>query len=158
LIVRVHPELLDAQRIPNARDDSDFWDARYADINHFERHLTRNGTRVIKLFLHLSREEQRKRLLKRLKDPSKHWKFSPADLAERSRWDDYRKAYEHALSATSTAWAPWYIIPADHKWVTRAAVAALLAKSITELGLKYPEITPEQHAAIAEAKQRLEAE
>ena len=119
LVVRVHPELVQAQRIPDAKVDDDFWADRFADINAFERHLTRNGTVILKFFLHLSKDEQRKRFLKRLKDPTKHWKFSPADLAERGFWDDYMKAYEKAINATSTKWAPWYIIPADHKWVSR---------------------------------------
>ena len=118
LVVRVHPDLVQAERIPDAKLDEDFWADRYADINAFERHLTRNGTIILKFFLHVSKDEQRKRFLKRLKDPRKHWKFSAGDLGERARWDDYMNAYEAAISTTSTKWAPWYIIPADHKWVT----------------------------------------
>src|SRR5262249_29678080 len=123
LVVRVHPELVTAQRIPEVKADDDFWNDRYADINAFERHLTRNGTVVLKFFLHISKEEQRKRLLKRLKDPTKHWKFSATDIAERAFWDDYMKAFEKAINATSTKFAPWHIIPADQKWVSRALVA-----------------------------------
>src|SRR5262249_53518769 len=124
----------------------------------FERHLTRNGTIILKFFLHLSKAEQRKRFLKRLEDPRKHWKFSIADLKERGFWDHYMKAYEDAISATSTRWAPWYIIPADHKWVSRAAVARIITKSIESLDLHYPEVTDAHRAVIAEAKKQLEAE
>ncbi len=121
LVVRVHPELVRAERIPGAKLNGDFWDDRYADINAFERHLARNSTVILKFFLHLSKDEQRKRFLKRLKDPRKQWKFAAADLTERGFWDDYMKAYEQAISATSTKWAPWYIVPADHKWVSSRA-------------------------------------
>jgi PPK2 family polyphosphate:nucleotide phosphotransferase len=158
LIVRVHPELVGAERIPDANLDEDFWNARYDDINAFERHLTRNGTVVLKFFLHVSKDEQRKRLLKRLNDPTKHWKFAAGDIAERGFWNDYMKAYENAISATSSKWAPWYIIPADHKWVSRALVARIVTSAIQSLDLRYPEVTTEQLNAIAEAKRRLEAE
>jgi polyphosphate kinase 2 (PPK2 family) len=156
--VRVHPELVEAQRIPDAKIDDDFWSDRYADINGFERHLSRNGTVVLKFFLHLSKDEQRKRFLKRLKDPKKHWKFAPADLTERGFWDDYMQAFENALSCTSTKWAPWYVIPADHKWVSRALVARIVINTLESLDLRYPEVTKEQRAKIAEAKKQLEAE
>jgi PPK2 family polyphosphate:nucleotide phosphotransferase len=158
LVVRVHTELVKAQRIPDAEIDDDFWANRFADINAFERHLTRNGTVVLKFFLHISKEEQRKRLLKRLKDPKKQWKFEAADVAERAFWDDYMKAYEEAISTTSTKWAPWYIIPADHKWVSRSLVARIVTSSIESLNLDYPEVTDAQRATIAEAKKQLEAE
>jgi PPK2 family polyphosphate:nucleotide phosphotransferase len=158
LVVRVHPELVQAERIPDAKLDDDFWADRYADINAFERHLTRNGTVILKFFLHLSREEQRKRFLKRLKDPSKQWKFSPADLAERAYWDDYMKAYEKAISATSTKHAPWYIVPADHKWVSRSIVARIVTTTIESLDIRYPEVTDAQSAVIAESRKQLEAE
>ena len=143
---------------PTARIDDDFWADRYADINAFERHLTRNGTVILKFFLHISKDEQRKRFLKRLKDPRKQWKFSPADLAERAFWDDYMKAYEDAINATSTKWAPWYIIPADHKWVSRALVARIVTRTLESLDLRYPEVTEEQRAIIEEARKRLEKE
>jgi PPK2 family polyphosphate:nucleotide phosphotransferase len=158
LVVRVHPELVEAQRIPDAKLDEDFWNDRYADINAFERHLSRNGTKILKFFLHLSKDEQRKRFLKRLKEPSKQWKFSPADLAERAHWDDYMKAYEKAIGATSTKWAPWYIVPADHKWVSRAIVARVVTNAIESLDLRYPEVTEAQEAVLAEARKQLEAE
>ena len=158
LVVRVHPELVKAQRIPDSKIDDDFWAHRFADINAFERHLTRNGTVVLKFFLHISKEEQRKRLLKRIKDPKKQWKFDAGDLVERGFWDDYMKAYEEAISTTSTKWAPWYIIPADHKWVSRSLVARVVTSSIESLDLKYPEVTEAQRAGIAESKKQLEAE
>jgi PPK2 family polyphosphate:nucleotide phosphotransferase len=158
LVVKVHPELVEAQRIPDAKVDDDFWLERYADINAFERHLTRNGTVILKFFLHLSKDEQRKRFLKRLKDPGKQWKFSPDDLKERAFWSDYMQAFEDAISATSTKWAPWYIIPADHKWVSRALVARILTNAVESLDVRYPEMSKEQRAIIAEAKKQLEAE
>ena len=158
LVVKVHPELLDPQKLPPGKRGKSFWEARYEDINAFERHLVQNGTVVLKFFLHISKEEQRKRFLKRLEDPSKHWKFSAADLIERGFWDDYMRAYEEAISATSTKWAPWYIIPADHKWVTLGLVARILASTIDKLDLRYPEITPEQETEIEQARRRLEAE
>ncbi len=158
LVVRVHPELIKAARIPNVKIDDDFWADRYEDINALERHLTRNGTVVLKFFLNISKDEQRKRFLKRLEDPRKHWKFSAADLVERGFWDDYMKAYEEALSATSTKWAPWYIIPADHKWVTRGLVARIVASTSDRLDLRYPEVSPDQETAIEQARKQLEAE
>jgi len=158
LVVRVHPELVRAQRIPEVKVNDDFWADRFADINAFERHLTRNGTVIVKFFLHISKNEQRKRLVKRLKDPTKQWKFAASDIAERAYWDDYMKAFEAAINATSNKWAPWYIIPADHKWVSRALVARVLTTTIASLDLQYPEVTDEQRALIAEAKKQLEAE
>ena len=158
LVVRVHPELVKAERIPDVKIDRDFWTDRYDDINALERHLTRNGTVVLKFFLHVSKDEQRKRFLKRLEDPKKHWKFSADDLTERGFWKDYMKAYEDAISATSTKWAPWYIIPADHKWVTRGLVARILVSTIDKLDLRYPEVTPEQQEAIEVAKKQLAEE
>ncbi len=158
LVVRVHPALVQSERIPDAKLDEDFWADRYADINAFERHLTRNGTIILKFFLHVSKSEQRKRFLKRLKDPRKHWKFAAGDLAERARWDDYMNAYEAAISTTSSKWAPWYIIPADHKWVTRALVARIVTSTIESLDVRYPEVSDAQRAEIAQAKKQLAAE
>jgi PPK2 family polyphosphate:nucleotide phosphotransferase len=155
LVVRVHPELVTA---PDIKVNDDLWSDRFTDINAFERHVTRNGTVILKFFLHISKDEQRKRLIKRLKDPKKHWKFSSADIAERAFWDDYMRAYEQAISATSTKWAPWHIIPADHKWVSRALVARILTNAIESLDLHYPEISDLQRAAIAEGKKQLETE
>jgi len=156
LVVKIHPEILANQRIPGGKPKKDVWQARYDDINNFERHLTQNGTVILKFFLHLSKEEQRKRFLERLNDPDKHWKFSDSDLKEREFWDDYMRAYEDCLSATSTEWAPWHVIPADHKWVTRAMVATIITMAIQELDLKYPEVTPEKQQQIAAAKKELE--
>lgn len=156
LIVKVHPELVTAQRIPDARPGKSFWEERYESINNFERHLTRNGTVILKFFLYISKDEQRKRFLDRIKDPKKHWKFSAGDLAERGYWDDYMQAYEDALNATSTKCAPWYVIPADHKWVSRALVAKILTTTIKSLDLAYPEVTPTQRKQIAEAKKQLQ--
>lgn len=158
LIVKVHPELVAAQRIPEAKANKAFWQARYDDINQFERHLTRNGTAIVKFFLHVSKEEQRKRFLERINDPTKHWKFSAGDVAERQFWDQYQEAYEECLSHTSTDWAPWYVIPADYKWVSRAAVSKILIRTIRDLNLKYPEISPDQQAEIARCKTLLEGE
>lgn len=155
LVVRVHPELVERQRIPDATIDDDFWKHRFEDINNFERHLARNGTTILKFFLHVSKDEQRKRFLKRLDDPRKHWKFSAADLAERGHWDEYMHAYEQAVAATNTKWAPWNIVPADHKWVTRAIVARVLASTIEKFDLHYPEVTDAQRAEIEEGKRRL---
>lgn len=158
LIVRVHPHLLDAQRIPDVTSGEQTWQDRFDDINAFERHLTRNGTKVIKFFLHLSKDEQKRRFLDRINQPDKHWKFSAADLAERQHWDAYMAAYEAMLSATSTEHAPWYVIPADHKWVSRAAVATILAGTIKQLGLAWPTVTGVQEQQIEEARKSLEAE
>jgi len=158
LVVKVHPEYLPTGRLPPGKVNGKFWSARYDDINALEQHLVRNGTVVLKFFLHVSKKEQKKRLLARLDDPAKHWKFQASDLAERARWDDYMRAYEDALAATSTDWAPWYVIPADAKWVTRAAVAALLAKTIKGLDLSYPKLSPQQEADLAEARKKLEGE
>ena len=157
LIVRVHPELVQAQRIPNADSDKKkFWRARFDDINDMERHLSRNGTKIIKFFLNVSKEEQRQRFLERVNNPKKHWKFSPDDLHERGYWDQYQDAYQEMLTETSTKWAPWYVIPADHKWVTRAAVAHILSREIAALGVKLPEISETRLAEIAAAREQLE--
>jgi PPK2 family polyphosphate:nucleotide phosphotransferase len=158
LVVRVHPELLGMGEPPTGKRAEAFWDARYDDINAFERHLVRNGTLVLKFFLHVSKKEQRRRFLERLDDPAKHWKFSTSDLAERAYWKDYMHAYEDALSATSTEDAPWYVIPADQKWVTRAVVADVITSSIQSLKLGYPEVSEEKQKALAAARASLTAE
>jgi PPK2 family polyphosphate:nucleotide phosphotransferase len=165
LVVRVHPELLGYQRLPvlarhkpGADPGDTFWQDRHEDINAFERHLTRNGTVVLKFFLHVSKEEQRRRFLDRLTAPGKQWKFSAADLPERARWDDYMRAYEATLSATSTEWAPWYVIPADRKWMARALVAGILTSAIEGLDLRIPEPSSEERSALDEARRQLEAE
>jgi PPK2 family polyphosphate:nucleotide phosphotransferase len=158
LIVKVHPELVVAQRIPEAKVDKTFWGKRYEGINGLEQHLVQNGTLILKFFLHVSKDEQRKRFLDRVNDPKKHWKFSAADLAERGFWKEYQSAYEDMLEATSTKFAPWYVIPADHKWVSRTMVAAIVTRQIASLKLRYPEVTDEKRKQIAEAKQQLEKE
>ncbi|HYM86040.1 MAG TPA: polyphosphate kinase 2 family protein, partial [Pseudoxanthomonas sp.] len=157
LIVKVHPALIQAQRIPGADwASAKFWQRRYDDINSFEEHLTNNGTSIVKFFLNVSRQEQRQRFLERINNPQKHWKFSPRDVAESEHWDEYMDAYEKCLNATSTKGAPWYVIPADHKWVTRSVVAAILTETIKGLDLQWPKVTADQERAIAESKKKLE--
>jgi PPK2 family polyphosphate:nucleotide phosphotransferase len=158
LVVKVHPDLLEGQGMPPGKRGKKFWEGRYDDIRAFEHHLARNGTTTVKLFLHVSKDEQRRRFLERLDRPEKHWKFSPADLAERAHWDDYMVAYESALSATSTKHAPWYVVPADDKWATRAIVADILTTTIQGLDLRYPQVTEPQREALAEARKQLESE
>ena len=158
LVVKVHRELLAGEHLPHRTKPKKFWEGRYDDINRFERHLVRNGTLILKFFLHVSKDEQRKRFLDRINEPEKHWKFSADDLRERQFWDDYVKAYQDCLSQTSTDWAPWYVIPADQKWVARTLVAAILTHGIENLHLKYPRVTAEKRKQIAEAKKQLLAE
>jgi PPK2 family polyphosphate:nucleotide phosphotransferase len=156
--LRVHPEWLEKQRLPPGPREADFWGERHEDINAFERHLDRNGTKIVKFFLHVSKAEQKRRFIRRLDQPGKQWKFSAADVAERAHWDAYMRAYEEAITATSTAWAPWYVIPADHKPVMQAMVAAILVDTIKSLGLSWPEVSDKARAANAEARRKLEAE
>ena len=158
LVVRVHPEFLDRQKLPPGKRGKSFWKDRFEDINAFEKHLTRNGTVIVKFFLHISKKEQRERFLARLEDPRKQWKFSPADLAERGFWDKYMEAYEDTIRATTTEWAPWYVIPADHKWIARAAVASILTDTIRSVNLEFPKISEDQRKALAMAKKQLENE
>lgn len=158
LAVKVHPEFLAGEHIPDAKGNNDFWQARYEDINNFEKHLSRNGTKIVKLFLNISKEEQRRRFLDRINEPDKHWKISPSDIAERAHWDKYMDAFEECVRATSTDDAPWYIIPANHKWVSRGLVANILVETIKSLGLKYPEVSAEKMKAIELAKKQLESE
>ena len=158
LVVRVHPELLAAQHLtPGSRDDA-IWERRYHDINHFERYLVDNGIVVLKCFLHLSRDEQRQRFLKRIERPEKNWKFSTADVQERAHWDAYQHAYEEALSHTSTREAPWYVIPADHKWFTRLCVATLMYYTLHDLKLAYPVVSDAHGQELLQAKAMLESE
>jgi PPK2 family polyphosphate:nucleotide phosphotransferase len=156
--LRVHPEWLEQQKLPPGPRKEKFWRARFEDINGFERHLDRTGTKVVKFFLHVSKKEQKKRFLARLDEPGKQWKFSAADVAERAHWDEYMSAYDEALTATSTRWAPWFVIPADHKPVMQAMVARILVNKIQSLGLGWPEVSAEDRKANAEARRRLEAE
>ncbi len=159
LVVRVHPELLNAQRLPSGTMiDERFWQHRFDSINAFEEHLDRNGTKVLKFFLHVSKEEQKRRFLARLDDPEKQWKFSRGDVAERAFWNDYQAAYEAAISATSTQRAPWYVIPADHKYVARTLVAAVMAHTIRGLKLEYPRLSEQQLKELDQARAELLAE
>jgi len=155
LILRVHPDLLETQQLPAGKRGKAFWQQRYEDINAFEQHLVRNGTQVVKILLNISKAEQKKRFLERLERPEKHWKFSPADIGERRYWNEYMQAYEDALEATSTEGAPWYIVPADQKWVARSIVASILTDTISRLKLRYPEPSAEQKAEFAAAREEL---
>ena len=155
LIVRVHPELLARQKLPSALITKDIWKGRYEDIRHFERYLTANGVVIRKFFLHLSKKEQRRRFLERLENPEKHWKFSSADLKERAHWDEYMLAYEEMIQHTATPEAPWYVVPADNKWFTRAVVSAVIIETLAKLDLKYPEVEDAKRKEIAAAKAAL---
>lgn len=140
LVVRVHPEILAAQHVPPELVTKRIWDERYTDIVNFERYLTRQGIIIRKFFLHVSRDEQKKRFLKRLEEPEKHWKFSLGDVHERQHFADYQRAYEEAIRATSTSWAPWYVVPADRKWYSRLVVASALIETLESLGPAFPEV------------------
>jgi PPK2 family polyphosphate:nucleotide phosphotransferase len=161
LVVRIHPEFLNGQLLvpKQLKDDlHQLWQLRYENIKTFEKALAQENTLVLKFFLHVSREEQRQRFLKRLGDPEKNWKFSVADLKERAHWDEYQAAYQDMLRATSTEESPWYIIPADKKWFMRACVADIITTKIRELRLEYPRVEEGEAAALAEAKKQLESE
>jgi PPK2 family polyphosphate:nucleotide phosphotransferase len=155
LAVRVHPEWLDKQGIPPSPK---IWGTRYEDINAFEHHLDRSGTKIVKCFLHVSKDEQKERFLARLDEPHKEWKFDANDIAEREHWDEYMAAYEDALTATSTKWAPWHVVPADRKWLAHAVIASVVVEAIESLELSWPEVTEDDREANAEARRRLEAE
>jgi PPK2 family polyphosphate:nucleotide phosphotransferase len=155
LVVRVHPEILEGQRLPGASNSPRFWEERFDDINRFERHLVRNGTVVLKFFLNVSKKAQRERFAERLERPEKNWKFSFADLEERKHWDEYQRAFEEVFSHTSTSWAPWWVIPADHKWVTRALVSAIVSNSIAELGDRPPALSEAQLRRLDAARKEL---
>jgi PPK2 family polyphosphate:nucleotide phosphotransferase len=144
LIVKVHPEILESQMLPQRKFGRRFWEERYEDIRAFEQHLVRSGTLVLKFFLHVSKGEQKRRFLERVDRPEKNWKLSPSDIAEREYWNDYVDAYEGAIEATTTKCAPWYVVPADHKWATRAVVAGIITSAIQSLDLKYPDVAGEQ--------------
>ncbi|MEU9130516.1 polyphosphate kinase 2 family protein [Kitasatospora sp. NPDC048540] len=158
LVVRVHPENLDRQRLPAEAKGHDVWARRYREINDWERYLCDNGFRVVKVFLNLSEEEQRTRFLKRIDLPEKNWKFSAADLRERERWDDYQHAFSEMLSATSTPWAPWYVVPADRKWFARICAAAVLAHTLMEIDPRYPTVGKKARKELRAAKRLLEQE
>ena len=155
LVVRVHPEYLAGSKLPPEALGPDIWQRRYAEINDFERHLVHNGIKVVKVLLNVSRAEQRKRFLERIDDPAKNWKFSVADVRERAHWDAYQKAFSEMLTATSTPWAPWYVVPADKKWFARLSAAAILTHALLEIDPQYPVLPPDQAAALASARQAL---
>jgi PPK2 family polyphosphate:nucleotide phosphotransferase len=158
LVVRVHPEFLRKQGIADGEVNDSFWKQRYEDINAVEKYLSRNGTVILKFFLNVSRKEQKERFLERIAAPEKHWKFSAADVHERSHWKEYMRAYEEMLGSTSTQWAPWHVIPADHKWFTRSLVARIIIDKLTSLKLAYPQLTEQQQAELLTAKGSLLSE
>jgi PPK2 family polyphosphate:nucleotide phosphotransferase len=158
LVVKVHPEFLDAQKLPTSLISKDIWKERYDDINGYERYLTRNGIAIRKFFLHVSKEEQRRRFLGRLQVPEKNWKFSLADVKERNCWDDYQAAYEEAIRHTATPHAPWFVVPADHKWFTRLIVAGAVIDALEELELGYPKVDANKRAELTMVQSELEQE
>ncbi len=158
LVVRVHEDILRKQKLPEKLVTKHIWDERFQDIRNFEKYLSRNGTIVRKFFLHVSKEEQKKRFLERIDNPEKNWKFSSADAKERGHWDEYMKAYEDMIRNTSTKDSPWYVIPADNKWFTRLVVASAVIDALASLDLKYPEVGEAQLKELVEAKNLLESE
>jgi PPK2 family polyphosphate:nucleotide phosphotransferase len=155
LIVRVHQEILAKQKLPEKLITKNIWDERFQDIRNFEKYLARNGTIIRKFFLHVSKEEQKKRFLERIENPEKNWKFSSADVAERGHWDDYMKAYEDMIRNTATKDSPWYVVPADNKWFTRLVISAVVIDALASLNLSYPEVDEEKLKELAEAKRLL---
>jgi PPK2 family polyphosphate:nucleotide phosphotransferase len=158
LVVRVHPELLAAERLPPQTVTKRIWKHRFEDINAYERHLTRSGVAIRKFFLHVSKKEQKERFLERLDEPSKNWKFSARDVAERRHWGEYMDAYEDMIRHTATPDAPWHVVPADHKWFTRLVVAATVAQTLAGLRLRYPTLDREKRKEIAAVRTALERE
>jgi PPK2 family polyphosphate:nucleotide phosphotransferase len=158
LVVRVHPEFLDMQHIPDSLRGDHFWKHRYEDINAFETYLTRNGIAIRKFFLNVSKKEQKNRFLARLEDPTKNWKFSAADIRERKYWDDYMEAYEKMIRNTATEHAPWIVVPADNKWFSRLVVASTVVDVLGNLDLKYPKVSKAELAELKQAKKQLEKE
>jgi PPK2 family polyphosphate:nucleotide phosphotransferase len=155
LVVRVHPEFLQSQRLPEKLITKHIWKERFDDIASFERYLCRNGVVVRKFFLHVSKEEQRRRFLSRLEEPEKNWKFSAADLKERALWDEYQSAYEKMIRHTATKQAPWYVIPADNKWFTRLVVAAAVIETLESLDLTFPEVSGDKRQELAALRETL---
>jgi PPK2 family polyphosphate:nucleotide phosphotransferase len=158
LVVRVHPESLDREKLPSKAKRGDIWKRRYSEINNWERYLSDNGFRIVKLFLNLSKEEQRTRFLRRLDLPDHNWKFSEGDVSERQRWDRYQTAFSDMLSHTSTEWAPWHVIPADRKWFTRTAAAAVLVDILLEVDPRFPRVGKQQRAELREVREQLKAQ
>ena len=158
LVVRVHPENLDNEHLPpSAKKQPDVWNRRYREINDWERYLVDNGIRIVKLFLNVSREEQARRFLARIDDPDKNWKFNASDALERERWDDYQRAYEKMLGATSTRHAPWHVVPADHKWFARLAASWIILETLMDIDPKYPQVDPKTREQMLALKAELEA-
>jgi PPK2 family polyphosphate:nucleotide phosphotransferase len=155
LVVRVHPEVLNGEKVPPSLITKDIWKERFEDIHSFERHMARNGTVILKFFLHLSKKEQKKRFLARLDEPEKHWKFSEADIHERECWNDYQDAYEDMIRHTASKHAPWYVVPADNKWFTHLVVAAAIVETLEELDLCYPKVDAAKLKEIAAARRNL---
>ncbi|WP_319521966.1 polyphosphate kinase 2 family protein [uncultured Desulfosarcina sp.] len=158
LVTRVHPEYLDLQKLPEPIDKDKLWKWRFESIRDHEKHLARNGTVILKFWLNVSKDEQRRRFLSRIDEPHKNWKFEIADVRERGFWDQYMKVYEKALNETSRPWAPWYAVPADNKPFMRVAVAEIIVKSLTKLGLEYPHVSPEVKSKFSEMRRMLENE
>jgi PPK2 family polyphosphate:nucleotide phosphotransferase len=158
LVVRVHPEYLVRQHLPRVCKGKNLWNRRFDEINNFEKYLTNNGIIILKFFLNVSKEEQKKRFLERVEEPDKNWKFSAADINERACFEDYMNAYEDVFNHTSTSYAPWYIIPADHKWFTRLAVVSAICRALDRLHLAYPKVTSEERKALFIAKAEMENE
>ena len=159
LVVRVHPEILQSQQLPaDVKTDKNIWKHRFDQIRNFETYMVENGIHVVKFFLNVSKEEQKKRFLARIEEPDKNWKFSAFDARERALWDDYMKAYEEAIAATSTEKSPWYVIPADKKWFTRVAVSEIIVKKLESLDLHYPVVTEAHKQDLLKAKELLESE
>jgi PPK2 family polyphosphate:nucleotide phosphotransferase len=158
LVVRVHPDLLEHEKLPRTAKKGDVWTRRYREINEWERYLSDNGFKIVKLFLNSSKEEQRRRFLRRLDLPDHNWKFSEADVREREYWDSYQRALSEMLSHTSTRWAPWHVIPADRKWFARTGAAAVLVQALMEVDPRFPVISKEQRAALHQVKLELEAQ
>lgn len=162
LVTKVHPEFLMNEKLPGIKSEKDinkkFWEKRYKQINRWEKNLTENGTIILKFFLHLSKDEQKRRLIDRIDNPKKNWKFSVGDIKERALWDNYQKAYEDMIEATSTDYAPWHVLPADDKWFTRLCLGGLIYYEFEKLKLSYPEVSAEQLAELQKAKEILLAE
>jgi PPK2 family polyphosphate:nucleotide phosphotransferase len=158
LVVRVHPELLAGERLPAATRKHGVWGRRYREINDWERYLVGNGIHVVKIMLNVSKQEQARRFLKRIDQPAKNWKFSASDVRERRYWDDYQRAFDGMLSQTSTPWAPWYVVPADHKWFSRLATAAVLVMALRAINPRYPSVSAADRALMAQARAGLVAE
>ncbi len=156
--VRVHPEYLANEKLPPLSEDGGIWKRRYREINDWERYLTDNGIRLVKLFLNLSKEEQRRRFLKRIDRPEKNWKFAASDVRERQHWDEYQRAYSEMLTHTSTEWAPWHVLPADHKWFTRVCTAAVIAQELIEIDPRYPVPDPAARQELLRARAELAGE